>query len=217
MKKLLITAFEPFDGEPVNPSLETIRHLADVKFTGAGIETLELPVDRHRAIDIARGVILEHRPDTVIMLGEAHDRFRINPERIAINIDDFRIADNAGNQPVDEPIVENGPAAYFSTLPVRAITDRLIEAKIPAIISNSAGTYLCNRLFYSVMHLIATEALQMRAGFIHLPRLHEQILDKRGNLPSLARETIFEGIRVAIEVTIGETELKNNSHAVRSK
>jgi pyroglutamyl-peptidase len=205
VKKLLVTAFEPFDGETINPSLETIRHLAGIEFAGARIETMELPVDRHRAIDIAVGTIRESRPDVAIMLGEAHDRFRITPERVAINIDDFRIADNAGNQPVDEPIIEDGPAAYFSTLPIRAITDRLIEAKIPAIVSNTAGTYLCNRIFYSVMHLIATERLEMQAGFIHLPRLHEQILDKRGNLPSLARETVFEAIRLAIEVTIGET------------
>lgn len=202
MKKLLVTAFEPFDGELINPSLETINFLAEMKFAGAEIKTLELPVDRHRAISMAINLIREHQPDIVIMLGEAHDRFRINPERVAINVDDFRIADNAGNQPIDEPIIAGGPAAYFSTLPIRAITDRLIEARIPAIISNSAGTYLCNRIFYSVMHMIATERLKVQAGFIHMPRMHEQIINKRGNLPSLSRETIFEAIRLAIEVTV---------------
>lgn len=202
MKKLLVTAFEPFDGETINPSLETIHHLAGIKFEEARVETLELPVDRHRAIEIAAAAIRENRPDIMIMLGEAHDRFRINPERIAINVDDFRIADNAGNQPIDEPIIEGGPVAYFSTLPVRAITNRLLEAKIPAAVSNTAGTYLCNRIFYSVMHLIATEGLDTQAGFIHLPRMHEQILDKRGNMPSLARETVFEAIRLVIEVTL---------------
>jgi len=202
VKQLFVTAFEPFDGEAINPSLETIQYLGGAKFENAHIETLELPVDRHRAIEIAVAAIRENRPDIVIMLGEAHDRFRITPERIAINVDDFRIADNAGNQPLDEPIIEGGPAAYFSTLPIRAITNRLIEAKIPAAVSNSAGTYLCNRIFYSVMHLIATEGLGTQAGFIHLPRLHEQILDKRGNLPSLSRETVFEGVRLAIDITI---------------
>ena len=141
-------------------------------------------------------------PDIIIMLGEAGGRFRITPERIAINVDDFRIPDNAGNQPKDEPIVENGPAAYFSTLPIRGIVERIVSAGIPAAISNTAGTYLCNRLFYSVMHAINTEGLPAIAGFIHLPYFHEQAMNKNPDVPSLSRESIVEAVRLALEISI---------------
>jgi pyroglutamyl-peptidase len=202
VKRLLITGFEPFAGESVNPSLEAARTMQKIDFAGAYLRAEELPVDRLRAVEAMLNLMGEHRPDFVIMLGEASGRYRITPERVAINVDDFRIPDNAGNKPADALIAEGGPAAYFSTLPVRAITNRLLEAHIPAAISNSAGTYLCNRLFYSVMRHIETECLSARAGFIHLPYMHEQILAKYPDQPSLARETIIEGVRLAVEVTL---------------
>jgi pyroglutamyl-peptidase len=130
-------------------------------------------------------------------------RYRITPERVAINVDDYRIPDNAGNQPAGEPIIDGGPVGYLSTLPIRGITNRLLRARIPAAISNSAGTYLCNRLFYSVMHLLATEQMPTIGGFIHLPYMHEQALNKYPEVASLARETIVEAVRLAIEVTLG--------------
>ncbi len=202
MKKLLLTALEPFAGEKINPSLEAARQMSRVEFSGALINTAELPVDRHQTVTTALELIHADRPDIIIMLGEAGGRFRINPERIAINVDDFRIPDNAGNQPKDEPIVEGGPAAYFSTLPIRAIAERIVSAGVPAAISNTAGTYLCNRLFYSVMHAISTEGLPAIAGFIHLPYLHEQAINKNPEVPSLSRESIVEAVRLAIEVSI---------------
>ena len=202
-KQILLTAFEPFGGEAANPSLEAARAMTGVDFPGAALTMLELPVDRHRAIEVAVERLRAVRPDAVMMLGLAMARYRITPERVAINVDDFRIPDNVGNQPAGEPVIEGGPVGYFSTLPIRAITDRLLRARIPAAISNSAGTYLCNRLFYSVMHVIATEPLPTVAGFIHLPYTHEQALDKQPDVPSLARETIVEGVRLAIEVTLG--------------
>ena len=136
------------------------------------------------------------------MLGEAGRRYRINPERVAINIDDFRIADNAGNKPTDEAIIEGGPVAYFSTLPIRSIVERINNARIPAAISNSAGTYLCNRLFYSVMNFIRVDNFRTSAGFIHLPYLHDQVINKDVEVPSLSRETIVEAVRLAIEATL---------------
>jgi pyroglutamyl-peptidase len=202
VKKLLLTAFEPFAGERINPSLEAARQMSRVEFSGSLINVAELPVDRHQAVTTALELMHADRPDIIIMLGEAGGRFRINPERIAINVDDFRIPDNAGNQPKDEPIVDGGPAAYFSTLPIRAIVERVVSAGIPAAISNTAGTYLCNRLFYSVMHAISTEGLPAIAGFIHLPYLHEQAMDKSPDVPSLSRESIVEAVRLAIEVSI---------------
>lgn len=202
-KKLLLTAFEPFGGETSNPSLEAARAMAGVEFPGAALTVLELPVDRFAAIELASARLRALRPDAVILLGQATARYRVTPERVAINVDDYRIPDNAGNQPAGESIVEGGPVGYLSTLPVRAITERLLRARIPAAISNTAGTYLCNRLFYRVMHLIATEPLPTIGGFIHVPYMHEQALDKYPDVPSLARETIVEAVRLAIEVTLG--------------
>ncbi|HEX8087208.1 MAG TPA: pyroglutamyl-peptidase I [Blastocatellia bacterium] len=202
MKRLMLTAFEPFAGEKINPSLEAARQMAGVEFRGAAINVLELPVERYRAIEITLDRLREMRPAIVIMLGVAIARFRIMPERVAINVDDFRIPDNAGDQPAGEPIVEGGPVGYFSTLPIRAIVDCLLQANIPSAISSSAGTYLCNRLFYSVMHHIATERLPTAAGFIHVPYQHEMALGKYPDVPSMARDTIVEGVRLAIEVSI---------------
>lgn len=202
MNKLLLTAFEPFAGESTNPSLEAARQMEKVDFADTVIQVAELPVDRYRAVEMALELIRASKPDIVIMLGEAGGRYRVNPERVAINIDDFRIADNAGNQPRDEAIVEGGPAAYFSTLPIRAISDRIINAHIPAAISNSAGSYLCNRLFFSVMHAITVEGLSAKAGFMHLPYLHDQAMNKYPEAPSLSRESIVEAVRLAIEVSL---------------
>ncbi|HXU37278.1 MAG TPA: pyroglutamyl-peptidase I [Blastocatellia bacterium] len=203
--KLMLTAFEPFAGEPINPSLEAARQMKKIDFADTYVRVVELPVDRFRAVAMALELIRASKPDIVIMLGEAGGRHRVSPERVAINIDDFRIADNAGNQPRDEPIVEGGPAAYFSTLPIRAITERIVNAHIPAAISNSAGSYLCNRLFYSVMHAIAVEGSSAKAGFMHLPYLHDQAISKYPEVPSLSRESIVEAVRLAIEVSLEST------------
>jgi len=202
VKKILLTAFEPFAGEAINPSLETARQMEKIDFPNALVRVAELPVDRFRAVELALELLRAGRPDIMIMLGEAGGRYRITPERIAINVDDFRIPDNAGNQPTDEPIVEGGPAGYFSTLPIRAIIDRINKAHIPAAISNTAGAYLCNRLFYSVMHAISVEGLPTVAGFIHLPYLHDQAVGKYPDVPSLSRESLVEAVRLAIEVSL---------------
>lgn len=192
--------------------------MESVVFPGANLRVAALPVERFKAIEAALGHLGEYGPDLVIMLGESGGRYRINPERIAINVDDFRIPDNAGNKPVDETIIDGGPAAYFSTLPVRAIRERLVKARIPAAISNSAGTYLCNRLFYCVMHEIATANLPALAGFIHLPYLHDQVLEKRFDFPSFSRETIVEGVRLAVEVSLAHARQRGSreetGHAV---
>jgi pyroglutamyl-peptidase len=204
MKNLLLTAFEPFAGETINPSFEVAKAIQNLNFACAEIQTLLLPVDRFQAIELALQRIREVKPDVVILLGEGSRRFRLNPERVAINVDDFRIPDNTGNQPKGEAIVAGAPVGYFSTLPIYAIVESLIEAKIPAAISNTAGTYLCNRLFYSVMNFIAVENLSIKAGFIHLPYLHEQVLEKPIDFPSLSRETLIEAIRLSIEVSTNQ-------------
>ena len=202
MKKLLLTAFEPFGGEIVNPSLEVARHVANTPVADAHIDIIELPVSRFEAIDMALHRLRHTAPDVVLMLGEAGRRARITPERVAINVDDFNIPDNAGHQPRGEPIVKDGPVGYFSTLPIEAIVTRLRQARIPAAISNSAGLYLCNRLFYSVMHHIAVDNLPISAGFMHLPYLHEQTVDKSTDTPSLSLETMIEAAHLAIDASL---------------
>jgi pyroglutamyl-peptidase len=201
MPKVLLTAFEPFNGQTLNPSQEALRALQSQPIPGLEIEGLELPVERFAAIEIALMRIQSSRPDVIILLGEGGRRFRVTPERVAINVDDYPIPDNRGMQPRNEPIIPDGPVGYFSSLPIQNIVDRLTAAHIPAGISNSAGTYLCNRLFYSVMHWLALEGSPARAGFIHLPFIHEQTVHERLDFPSLSRETVIEAVRLAIEVT----------------
>ncbi len=202
MKRLLLTAFEPFGGESINPSLETARQVEKIAFPDAVVRVGELPVDRHLSVELALGLVRASQPDVVVMLGEAGGRYRISPERVAINVDDFRIPDNVGNQPQDEAIVEGGPVGYFSTLPIRAIADRINKARIPAAISNSAGVFLCNRLFYRVMHAISVERLPCKAGFIHLPYLHDQAITLTPDGPSLSRGSLVEAVRLTRDVVL---------------
>ncbi len=200
MKQILLTAFEPFGGETLNPSLEVALALEQVIFDRVELSVEVLPVDRFQALDKMRARLRTMEPDLILMLGEAGSRFKVTPERVAINVDDYSIPDNGGNQPQGEVIVTDGPVGYFSTLPIGAIVDALKQAEIPAAISNSAGTYLCNRLFYCVMHDLAVSRQAIPAGFMHLPYLHEQTVHQRIALPSLSRQTLVEAVHLAIEV-----------------
>lgn len=202
MKKLLLTAFEPFAGETVNPSLEVARDIERLHFANVQIEVVELPVARFEATDMAINRMRHTQPDVVLMLGEAGRRSRVTPERVAINMDDFHIPDNVGHQPQGEPIIADGPVGYFSTLPIYSIVTQLKNERIPAAISNSAGLYLCNRLFYTMMHSIAIGQLPIYAGFVHLPYLHEQIVNKALDVPSMSRETMTKAVRIAIDASL---------------
>ncbi|RYG66586.1 pyroglutamyl-peptidase I, partial [bacterium] len=174
-------------------------------FEGATIELLNLPVERFKATDILERSIKEHQPDIIILLGEARSRGAITPERVAINVDDFRIPDNGGHQPREETVVEGAPPAYFSTLPIVAITNALGEAEIPSSISNTAGTYLCNRVFYFVMHLLGEMQSPTRAGFIHLPLLEEHRPEGEQNWICLPRDTVVQGVGLAIKACISQS------------
>lgn len=198
MKKVLITGFEPFGGASVNPALEAVKKLDGVELEGGVIVTCEVPVTRYEAIRAVSEAIEKHQPSYVITVGQAAGRTAITPERIAINVDDFRIPDNGGNQPVDEPIDEEGPVAYFSTLPIKAITRKLQENGIPCQVSNTAGTYVCNHLFYGIQHYLRDT--DVGHGFIHVPLLPEQAVGT--DQPSLSLETIVEGLRLAAQATI---------------
>jgi pyroglutamyl-peptidase len=197
MVKVLVTAFDAFGGEPVNPALEAVRRLPRLLDTvGAGaIEVVprEIPTVFGLSRRVLAAAIAETDPDIVIGIGQAGGRPAFSIERIAINIDDARIPDNAGNCPIDRPIEAEGPAAYFSTLPIKTLTRALRDAGIPAEVSQTAGTFVCNHLFYGLMHLAATRMPVLRGGFVHIPYLPEQAARHPGQ-PSMAIETIVRGL-----------------------
>lgn len=198
MKKILITGFEPFGGETINPALEAVKQLDGHHLEGGVIVTCEVPVVRFAAIDAVISAIKTHQPDYVITVGQASGRACITPERVAINVDDFRIPDNGGIQVVDEPIAADGPVAYFSTLPIKAMTLAMREQGIPAQVSNSAGTFVCNHLFYGVQHYLRDTIIGH--GFIHIPLLPEQALD--GEQPSLSLEVIVKGLAICAQAIL---------------
>lgn len=200
--KILLTAFEPFGGETVNPAQEAVHALGE-RIAGAEIVRIDVPVVFGKSIDTVVCAMRAERFDAVICVGQAGGRFAITPERVAINLDDARIPDNEGNQPVDTPVVPDGAPAYFSTLPVKNIVARIRAAGVPAELSNSAGTYVCNHLMYGVLHHIAREFPGMRGGFIHVPFLHEQALT-RPNMPSLSMRDLTAGLEAAVAAVAEE-------------
>ena len=207
---VLVTGFDPFGGEAVNPALEAIKKLDGKMVAGARVVTRELPTVRWKAIDGLKTAIREVQPALIIAIGQAGGRMDITPERVAINVDDFRIADNEGNQVVDERIAPDGPAAYWSTLPIKKIVADLRAEGIPASVSNSAGTFICNHLFYGLMHELAAEGNVRRGGFIHIPYLPEQAAKLTGQ-PSMALETIVRGLTAAIAASLTTAEDERHS------
>ena len=193
MKKLLITGFDPFGGETVNPAWEAVRRLPDT-IGGWRLTKLEIPTvfgaASRKVLDAAREV----QPDVILCIGQAGGRKAITPEMVAINLRHARIADNAGQQPQDEPVVPDGPAAYFATVPVRAMTQAIEDAGLPASVSYSAGTFVCNDTLYAVLHHYRDTAVQ--AGFVHVPFLPQQA--KEG-VPSMPLEDIVRGLTAMIE------------------
>lgn len=206
MKKLLLTAFTPFDGERINPALEAVKLVKD-KIGKLKIVKLEVPTVFGKSIDTVREAIERERPDFVLSIGQAGGRAEITPERVAINLDDARIPDNEGNQPIDEPIFPDGENAYFSTLPVKAMVEAIRKEGLSSSLSNSAGTYVCNHLMYGVLYYLDKRP-SMKAGFIHVPYIPEQVKDKKG-MPALPLSDIVRGLEAAIQaVEENEPDLK---------
>ena len=197
--KVLITGFEPFGGEEINPSWEAVSGLPD-EIDGAEIIKRQLPVTFNGVRKILPRLIVEERPDVVILTGQAGGRPNITVERVAINVMDSTMSDNEGFAPEDEPVFEGAPAAYFATLPIKAIVRALREEKIPAGVSNTAGTYVCNTAMFTALHTIAVAGMETNAGFIHVPFSHEQALEKPR--PSMAVETIRNALEVAIRTSL---------------
>jgi len=201
MKKVLITAFDPSGGETINPALTAVMALPD-KMDGIKIVKQELPTVYDKSFDILLPVLEQERPDAVISVGQAGGRASISIERIAINIDDSTLADNDGIIHTDQQIVTSSPAAYFSTLPVKYIIRDLHQAGIPASISNTAGTFVCNHIMYATLHYAALNNPDMKAGFVHVPYLPSQTLTKPST-PSMSIENIVDGLKIVVKTTAG--------------
>jgi pyroglutamyl-peptidase len=193
---VLVTGFDPFGGEQLNPSWDVCKRLPR-EIAGHRVETCKVPCEFRASIEVVAEAIERHQPAIVVSLGQAGGRAHLTVERVAINIDDARIDDNSGARPVDEPIAPKGPAGYFATLPIKAMTAAIRKAGVPAHVSNSAGTYVCNHLMYGVLHFIAASGRRVRAGFMHLPYAEAQVLEKPG-VPALSLESMARGVEAAI-------------------
>ena len=198
--KILVTGFDPFENEPLNPSWEAVRRLPDT-VEGAEVVKVQIPTSFGRAADVVHAAILEHDPDVVVSVGQAGGRFAISPERVAINVDDGRIPDNDGNQPIDVPSQADGPPAYFSSLPVKAMVTAMKNAGIPALVSNTAGTYVCNHIMYSVLYMIDREFPNKRGGFVHVPYTPQQVVDKPGQ-PALGIEDMATALSAGLAAIV---------------
>jgi pyroglutamyl-peptidase len=195
---ILLSGFEPFAGDPTNPSWVAVRLARDLlRGEGLDVEAVELPCVFGESVRVLRREIERLQPAVVISAGLAGGRERLSLERVAINCDDARIPDNAGNRPVDEEVVPGGPAAYFSTLPVKAALRALQVAGLRAEVSQTAGTYVCNHLFYGLMHCLATASPGTRGGFIHVPREAQA-----GTPGGMSLQEMGEGIAVVVRTAL---------------
>ena len=201
---VLLTGFAPFGGEATNPSWDAVRVLQGRRIAAHRIETACLPVVFGDANEALRDAIARTSPTLVVCVGQAGGRAHVSLERIAINVDDARIPDNAGRQPVDTPVVARGPAAYFSTLPLKRLRATLQAAGIPVEVSQTAGTFVCNHVFYGLMHALKRRP-GVRGGFVHIPYSPEQATAHPG-APSLAVETVTEAVQQIVRVSLNHTD-----------
>ena len=193
MKKLLITGFDPFGGESVNPSWEAVRQLPD-RIGQYELTKMQIPTVFGKAFEEVLAAAEALQPDAVISVGQAGGRDSVTPEVVAINLREAGISDNAGNQPVNVPVVPGGPAAYFATIPVRDMVRAVKDAGIPCKLSYTAGAFVCNDVLYSMLHHCRETTTQV--GFIHVPYLPRQAKE---NVPSMDEETIIKALTIAIE------------------
>lgn len=194
--KILLTAFEPFGGEETNASLEAMKRIRAPR--AASLIRLQVPTVFGLAGETVLRAVREERPNVVVCLGQAAGRSAVTPERVAINLRDAAIPDNAGNMPAEEPIVPGAPAAYFSTLPIRAMADAAKAAGVPAEISNCAGTFVCNDLMYALLNALSTAFPDIRGGFIHVPAFAP--LEKDPTVPILPTEIAVAAIEAMLGV-----------------
>ncbi|WP_336759102.1 pyroglutamyl-peptidase I [Paenibacillus sp. USHLN196] len=207
MVKILISGFEPFGGDAVNPTGALMEALANEVMEGAELKTVLLPVHFNECANLLIAEMEAYRPDVVIACGLAKGRTSITPERIAINVKDIppgSYADNQGQRPVDEPIVEGSPDGLFSTLPIRAMVNDMSAAGIPAAVSNTAGTYICNNTMYRVLDHIRVGQFPIRAGFVHFPASTEMAV-LQPSVPSLPIPVMLDALRIMIRAVVAES------------
>lgn len=203
---ILVTGFDPFNGETYNPSQQIVEQLPKL-INDATIETMILPTVAYKSLEMIDNRLKSGEVDIVIALGQAGGRAKISLERVAINLNDFSIPDNQGQQYIDQPIFEDGPTAYFSTLPIKEIKKTLQAANYPIEISNTSGTFVCNHLFYGLRHLAETNYPSLKCGFIHIPYIKEQVVD-RPHLAYLEFDLMMSAIIKIIECITGEPLLE---------
>jgi len=196
---ILLTGFEPFDGQPTNPSWDAASALHGKRIAGHRVVSRRLPVTFGASLKVLRAAIREVSPALVVCVGLAAGRAHISLERIAINVDDARIPDGNGSQPVDEAIVAGGPAAYFATLPIKSMLAGLRAAGFPTEVSQTAGTYVCNHVFYGLMHALRKHR-KVRAGFIHIPYSTKQAAI--ANAPGMPVEAVADALRLALRIAV---------------
>ena len=206
--KVLVTGFEPFGGEKVNPALEAIKGLPS-EIHGAEVSWLEVPTVFQKSAQVLEEEMSCYQPDFVLCIGQAGGRSSLTPERVAINQDDARIPDNDGNQPIDLPIRPDGAPAYFSSLPIKAMVQAIKKEGLPASVSNTAGTFVCNHLMYQALYLVEKKFPHVKAGFMHIPYMMEQVVN-RPTTPAMSLVDIRRGIEAAIGAIIehGDEDLK---------
>lgn len=207
--KILVTGFNPFATDKVNPAIEIVKKLPE-EIAGAEIIKLEIPTEFIKCTEITHQVILEKKPDYILSIGQAGGRFAVTPEKVAINLDDGKMPDNAGYRPLNHKIRKDGQTTYFTELPVKAIVQAIKNAGLPSYVSTSAGTYVCNHIMYQVQYFIDKEFPNLKAGFIHIPFLPNQVIN-RPNSPSLSLIDDIRAITIAIETIInydGKKDLK---------
>lgn len=196
MKKILFTGFEPFGDDQVNPSWEAVALLPQ-QVGNVQIARRRMPVEYDTVAPLLAQAIEEEQPDAVICVGQAGGRAKLTPEMVAINLNDASVPDNAGVLLDGSPICPDGPAAYFATIPVKTIAAAMREAGVPASVSYTAGTYVCNNIMYHLLHLLAQNHPQVQGGFIHIPFACEQVLTRSSDMPSLPLEVMAKGLEAA--------------------
>ena len=195
--KVLITGFDPFGGEKINPAWEAVKALPD-NLDGIEVVKLQIPTVFKKSAKKLFENIDSVKPDVVICVGQAGGRYEFSVERVAINVDDGRIPDNDGYQPVDSPVFEDGENAYFSTLPIKAIVEEVKKVGIPSAVSNTAGTYVCNHIMYSLLYYLNKNNLNIKGGFIHVPFIPEQVVEKK-NTPYMELTRITKALEISIK------------------
>jgi len=199
--RILVTGFEPFGGQSLNPSWEVARALHGLQLQGAQVVAVQLPCVFAQALPALQQALMQHTPDIVLALGQAEGRCDLSVERIAINVMDARIPDNAGAQPIDVPVIAGGPASYFSTLPIKSLVAGLRASGFPASVSQTAGTFVCNQVFYALQHTLAGQGVH--SGFVHLPLLPEQAAHWPGpSLPSWPVSLQLAAVKQALDLLV---------------